>query len=613
MSPDLPGGDIVGAYRLLGTAVALGGLVAASMTTSAPPAGPGAPTSYLGTAPVAAGQPARPGPAGGRLATTDATAARSTAGAATAPGATTGTPQATRPLKPLPKPPGAQHFRPVTGLNEVRSDFNGDGRPDLAVSELRKVVNGGQSGAVHVLFGDVRGGFTNAGSQSFDHTTPGMPNDDGSPDPHSEINDFGRALASGDFDHDGYADLAIGSVHDRFRILYGGRSGLTTAEARMIRLADVAPAADIPGEGVSGENQFGSAFTVGDFDGDGTDDLVTGAPRAGRPWVGGVALFRGTPGGISPAAARYLPGNAPGMPVTPETDGFGSVLASADFDNDGRDDLAVGFHRDHFSNASFAGSVVVLPGAADGLSVAGARLFYQDTPGVPDVAEYGDSFGAALAAGDITGDGYADLVVATDSEGFSSNTPNRGSSITVLRGSSGGLTVDGAQYWTQRSRGIPGSDDPSAYFGTELAFADFDNDGRGDIAVASPQEDVANVDGAGAITILRGSAQGLTTTGLRRLEWTTPGMPANTGTPFHYFGDVLRAVRQPDGAASLVVGCGNATISDLQRAGRVIVLRSTPATPEAPGGVTTNGHSTWSASDLPVGPQAFAAFGGTLG
>ncbi|MGK5440287.1 FG-GAP and VCBS repeat-containing protein [Micromonospora sp. URMC 105] len=519
----------------------------------------------------------------------------------------------TRPVKPLPKPPGAQHFRPVTGLNEVRSDFNGDGRPDLAVSELRQVVDGRQSGAVHVLLGDVRGGFTNAGSQSFDHTTPGMPNDDGSPDPHREINDFGRALASGDFDHDGFADLAIGSVHDRFRILYGGRSGLTTAEARMIRLADVAPAADVPGEGVAGENLFGSAFTVGDFDGDGTDDLVAGAPRAGSPWVGGVALFRGTPDGLSPAAASYLPGNARGLPVTPETDGFGSVLASADFDNDGRDDLAVGFGRDHFSTASFAGSVVVLPGAADGLDIAGAKLFYQDTPGVPDVAEYGDNFGAALAAGDITRDGYADLVVATDSEGFSSGTPNRGSSITVLRGSSGGLTVDGVQYWTQRSAGIPGSDDPSAYFGTELAFADFDNDGWGDIAVASPQEDVGGVDGAGAVTILRGSTQGLTTTGLRRLDWTTPGMPANTGTPFHYLGEVLHAVRQPDGAAALVVGCGSATIADLQRAGRVIVLRSTPATPDTPGGVTTTGHTTWSAADLPIGPQAFAAFGGTLG
>lgn len=609
------------AYRLVGSAAVLGGLVAASMTASAPPPGPGVPTSYLDPTVVGAAQPARPaqpGPVGARLAPTDAAAERGTAqGAtaqrATASGAATRTPTVTGAVKPVPTNPVGRHFRPITGLNEVRSDFNGDGRPDLAVAELRKVVNGGQTGAVHVLFGDPRGGFTNAGSQYFDHTTPGMPTDEGSPDPHGEINDFGRALGSGDFDHDGFADLAIGSVHDRFRILYGGPSGLTTAEARMIRLADVAPEADVPGEGVTGENLFGSAFTVGDFNGDGTDDLVTGAPRAGRPWVGGVALFRGTPDGLRPAAAQYVPGNAAGLPVRPETDGFGAVLAAADFDNDGRDDLAVGYPRDHFGSVYFAGSVVILPGTGDGLGIAGARLFYQDTPGVPDVAEYGDGFGHALAAGDLTGDGYADLVVNAQREGFSSDTVNRGGSVTVLRGSSTGLTADGVQYWTQRSPGVPGSDDPSAFFGSELAFGDFDNDGRGDVAVGSPQETVGGVAGTGAITVFRGSAPGLTTTGLRRLDWKTTGVPASAGSPYFYLGDVLRTVRQPDGAAGLVVGCWNATVNGLQRAGAVMVVRSTPATPEAPGGVTVNGLRTWSAADLPVGPEAFAGFGRHLG
>jgi hypothetical protein len=496
----------------------------------------------------------------------------------------------------------------------VRSDFNGDGRPDLAVAELRRVVDGAQTGAVHVLFGAPQGGFTNAGSQYFDHTTPGMPNDDGSPDPHREINDFGHALASGDFDHDGFADLAIGGVHDRFRILYGGPSGLTTTRARMIRLADVAPAADVPGEGIDGENLFGYAFTVGDFNGDGVDDLVTGAPRAGgRPWYGGIAVFRGRPDGLNPGAAQWIPGNAPGMPVSVETDGFGRVLAAADFNKDGRDDLAVGFDRDHFGGVYFAGSVVILPGAADGLRIAAAQMFYQDTPGMPDAAEYGDGFGHALAAGDVTGDGYADLVVNAEREGFSSNTPNRGGSLTVLRGSSVGLTVTGVQYWTQRTPGVPGSDDPSAFFGSKLAFGDFDHDGRGDVAVASPQENVGGVEGAGAITIFRGSAQGLTITGIRRLAWTTSGMPASAASPSFYLGDSLRTVRQPNGAASLVVGGWNAWVSGLQQAGMVMLIRGTPRTAEAPGGITVDGLRTWSAADLPVGPEAFARFGMTLG
>ncbi|MER6596652.1 hypothetical protein ABT214_33325, partial [Micromonospora purpureochromogenes] len=62
------------AYRLVGSAAVLGGLVAASMTASAPPPGPGVPTSYLDPTVVGAAQPARPaqpGPVGARLAPTD--------------------------------------------------------------------------------------------------------------------------------------------------------------------------------------------------------------------------------------------------------------------------------------------------------------------------------------------------------------------------------------------------------------------------------------------------------------------------------------------------------------------------------------------------------------
>jgi hypothetical protein len=498
--------------------------------------------------------------------------------------------------------------KPPPSLNELRSDFNGDQRPDLAIAELR-MVNGQFSGAVHVLFGSQSGPPTTAGSQYFDHTTPGMPNDDGSPDPHSEINDLGRALASGDFDGDGFDDLAIGSVHDRFRVLYGGPTGLTTARARMIRLADISPEADLPGESVRGENLFGTAFAVGDFNSDGIEDLVVGASRAYNPWVGGVGLFRGTPTGLTPAAAQWVPGNAPGLPSTPETDGFGDVLAAADFNRDGHDDLVVGFGRDHHSSALFAGSVVVLPGAPAGLNIAAAQMFTQNTPGVPDVPESNDLFGQALAAGDLTGDGYPDLAVNAFNEGFSENTPNRGGSITVLRGSPAGLTVSGVQYWTQFSPGVPGGGTPTQ-FGSSLAFGDFDRDGRGDIAAGNPNETVAGVQFAGSVIVFRGSALGLTVTGIRRLDRTTSGVPPiSAGLDF---GRVLHTMRQPDGAASLVVGHPAASVSGLLRAGLVLSFRGVPAWFGTPGGITTTGFSSWSAADLPPGAQAVASFGGAL-
>jgi hypothetical protein len=239
---------------------------------------------------------------------------------------------------------------------------------------------------------------------------------------------------------------------------------------------------------------------------------------------------------------------------------------------------------------------------------------------MPDVVESYDSFGHALAAGDVTGDGYADLVVNADTEGLSETTSNRGASLTVLRGSSSGLTVTGVQYWTQRTPGVPGSDDPLAFFGTRLAFGDFDHDGRGDIAVASPQENAGGLQWAGAITIFRGSPQGLTVNGLRQLDWQTPGMPASAASKYFYLGDVLHTVRQPDGAASLVVGSWNASVSGLPRAGMVLVFRGAAKIVRAPGrvavragGITVDGVTTWSAADLPVGPQAYAGFGMVLG
>jgi hypothetical protein len=294
------------------------------------------------------------------------------------------------------------------------------------------------------------------------------------------------------------------------------------------------------------------------------------------------------------------------MPATPETDGFGAILACADFNRDGFDDIAVGFARDFLGGRLFAGSVVILPGSGSGTTLTGATRFDQDTPGIPDSVEQNDEFGSALAAGDITGDGYPDLVVSTNTEGFSETSDNRGASITVLRGSSHGLTTNGVQYWTQLSAGVPGSDDPLAFFGGALLYGDFNHDGYGDIAVGSPNENVGGVDAAGAITIFRGNAGGLTTTGITRLAWDTPGMPA-AAVGFS-LGLVMSSLRQPDGGATLVVGQRYATINGFQRAGAVLLLPG-----QSPGGVTLAGVTTLSTLDAGVTPQAFANFGQALG
>jgi hypothetical protein len=78
-------------------------------------------------------------------------------------------------------------------------------------------------------------------------------------------------------------------------------------------------------------------------------------------------------------------------------DQFGQALAVGDFDNDGVANLVVGVPFEDLGTTSSAGAGNVLYGTAGGLSGTGSQLFDQDSPELPDTAEAGDLFGAALA------------------------------------------------------------------------------------------------------------------------------------------------------------------------------------------------------------------------
>jgi hypothetical protein len=210
-------------------------------------------------------------------------------------------------------------------------------------------------------------------------------------------------------------------------------------------------------------------------------------------------------------------------------DSFGAALAAGDFNGDGRADLAVGVAEENNSS----GVVQVLYGsAASGLTATGSQLWSQNSPGIAGGAEFGDLFGADLAAGDFNGDGRADLAVGALGENDFAGV------VHVLYGAAAsGLTAAGSQLWSQDSPGIEGVAEASDLFGDALAAGDFNGDGRADLAIGAPGENNAR----GVVHVLYGAAaSGLSATGSQLWSQDSPGI-AGVAEARDFFGNSLAA------------------------------------------------------------------------
>lgn len=369
--------------------------------------------------------------------------------------------------------PGYDHERGVVTVHFGQA-WNGQSRPEsnpatlLTVSgnEASETVAAIDAGMHSVVLSSTDSTFTNAGL---------------APNPWI---DFGHALAVGDFDADGRPDLVIGIPGmDLGNVLNaGGVAVLSGVALTQLKAGNNAVARiwhqgspGVQGDPEAGD-RFGHALAVGDFDGNGADDLAIGVPFEDigtKTDAGAVHVLYGVPGvGLTAAGNELLYGDKAGIAGNSAAhDWFGASLTAGRFNGATRSgtrcwSLAVGIpgkdvirSRTIYSNAG-AVHVFYPPRYSPGswlpalpnpyaLTAGSDQILTQDSPDVEDLVEKGDLFGSQVGRRVLTNGDYLWVGVAGESL---AGCPSGEGAVAELPSNAAGIHANGDSITCNRER-----------------------------------------------------------------------------------------------------------------------------------------------------------------